>query len=331
MKHPCYPIISALCVFWLSLSGCIHTYPDGDGVDPTLLQLGVEVIIDLDWQPENVTLTKTGDFYDCSHRLIIEFNRNGKLHGRCEHLLTAEEYVKGDIKLIMPFDFNAVSYSVTAWMDCVDSSSSTDNISGFYDISSLSEIKRKDNHIRWDAEAECAFAFTEINLREYKDQWNAKVVVPLTLSSPVGRFEFVATDLDAFCNHISENIGRGETYSICLAFEGRIATSFNLCDNEASTYLTSPEYYFPFSYQSLYQSDGMILSGSAFVDDSPQTVKAKVLVYNSARMIVSKSPVIQFPIERGKVSVITGEMLADYYTGSFNINNIWDGEIIIEL
>lgn len=327
MKHPGFHIIPVLCFLWLSLSGCIHTYPDGDGIDPTLVQLGVEVSIDIDWQPIEVALTKADDIKDCTHRLIIEFNRNGKLHGRCEHLLSEEEYAKGNIKLIMPFDFNAVTYDISAWLDCLVN----DNNENFYNTSSLAEITRNDNHIVWTDVAECAFASTSVNLQEYKDQWNAKVVVPITLTSPIARFEFVATDFSEFYDFIAPNIGKGETYTVCLAFECRIAKAFNAAKNEGATYLSNPEYYFSLSPPEIESSGGKIICGSIFLGDRPQTIQAKVLVFNSARMIVSKSPTIQFSVERGKITKITGDMLTDYYTGSFNINNIWDGEIIIEL
>lgn len=331
MKNADFKIIFTLCTMWLALSGCIHSYPDGEGVDPTLLQVGVELSVDIDWQPVAVSLTKaSGVSHD--YRLQIEFYRNGKLHGRCEHRLSADEYAEGKIRLIMPFDFNAVEYTVTAWLDCIDTSSTAGDSSDFYNATSLSEIKRSDNHIRWSDEAECAFASSRINLEEYKDQWNAKVVVPLSLTSPIARFEFVATDFNEFYDYVSDKVKRGETYSVCLAFECRIATAFNAKKDEASIYLTNPEYNFPFPLPDIPASfDGKIISASAFVSDKPQTLKAKVLIFNSARMIISKSPDIEFPIERGKLTTVTGEMLSDFYAGSFDINNIWDGEIIIEL
>lgn len=311
----------------LLFAGCIHTYPDGEGVDPTLLQVGVEVDIDLSWEPQDVAFTKAGDdAYDGGYRLIIEFSRDGEAAERCEHFLTQEEYRQGNIKLIMTFDFHAVAYTVKAWMDCAES---TETSGKFYDTENLNEISRKDNHVSWNGEMACGFAMTEVNLREYKDQWNAKVVIPMTLKSPIGRFELVATDFDDFYSHIQNAVSKGETYSICVSFECRIASTFNVGRKDATTYLTSPEYYFPFPMQT--PSDGRIVSGSVFVGENARTVTVRVLVFNSARMIVSKSPSIEFPMERGKVTVVTGEMLTDYYTGSFNINNIWDGEIVIEL
>lgn len=308
-------------------SGCIHTYPDGEGEDPTLLQVGVEVDIDLSWEPEDVAFTKAGDdVYDGGYRLIIEFSRNGDTFGRCEHFLTSEEYRQGKLKLIMPFDFHAVAYTVRAWLDCAESAETAGR---FYNTENLNEISRRDNHISWSGEMACGFAMTEVNLREYKDQWNARAVIPMTLTSPIGRFELVASDFDDFYSHIQNAVSKGETYSVCLSFECRIPSTFNVGRKDATTYLTSPEYYYPFPEHM--RSDGRIVSGSVFVGENARTVTVRVLLFNSARMIVSKSPSIEFPLERGKVTVITGEMLTDYYTGSFNINNIWDGEIVIEL
>lgn len=302
------------------LSGCIHTYPDGDGIDPTLVQVGAEISVDINWDTNIINFTKS---QDSSHRLIIEFSRNGNKIGRCEHILSSTEYEAGNVRLIMPFDFHAVSYDVNAWLDCT---STLDNQDTFYNAEDLSFVKRNDNHIAWSEDMACACFSSEVNLQEYKNQWGAKVIVPIMLTTPLARFEIIATDLSQFLNFASEYIKLGETYSVCLSFERRVPQGYNVTKSESSSFLESPEYYFQFPF-----SDSKIASGAVFVGDDTMELAAKVLVYNSARIIVSKSPTILFPVERGKITIIKGDLLTDYVSNTINVNNIWDGEIIIEL
>lgn len=308
------------CVIVSAFSGCIHTYPNGDGYDPTLVQAGIELSFDINWETNNVSFTKANDK---RFRLTIEMTRNNNSVGICEHYLSEEEFVAGNVRLIMPFKLHAVAYKVTAWLDIVEYDG---NNSLVYDLSSLSEIRRADNHISWTDRELCATSTTNVNLYTYKDQWGAKAIIPMRLTTPLGRFQIIATDTEKFRDFISESVKRGETYSICLSIENRIARGFNAYEGEIAGYLESPEYYFPFP------GDGSIMAnGSLFSNDEETFIKARVLVYNSARIIISRSPSIQFPLQRGKVTVIKGDLLTDYYTNSINVNNIWDGEIIIEL
>lgn len=310
---------SSAALLSIALNSCIHTYPDGEGYDPTLVKAGVEVTVDINWETQDIFLTKSEPH---DYRLIIEFERNGSVFGRCTHRLSQEKYASGTVKLVMPFDFHAVNYKVTGWIDCLNGES----IDSHYDAEDLTSIRRADNHISWSDNLECASGNANANLQQYKDNWNAKAIIPLVLSSPIGRFRFVATDSPEFRDYISEYVAKGETYHVMLAFSRRVAHVFNAIDNVPSQFLESPEYYFPFP-----ASGSEIASGALFVGSEVTEASARILVYNSARLIVSKSPVITFPVIRGKVTTISGEMLTDYYTNSINVNNIWDGEIIVEL
>lgn len=304
----------------IAVSGCIHTYPNGDGVDPTLVKVGVEISMDINWETQNVIFTKSANN---NYRLIVEFFRNNESTGRYERYLTKEEFADGKIKLIMPFDFHAVNYKVTAWLDIVETDKQSEPI---YDITGLSSIRRIDNHISWSDNNVCAFCSTDISLQNYKDKWGAKVMIPLTLIPPIGRFKIIAEDMTEFRQYIANAVEHGETYSICLAFERRLPSVFNAPENTVTDYLEFPEYYFSFPL-----TGSEIASGAIFLDDTELQLAAKVMIFNSARVIISKSPSIEFPIERGKVTVISGDILTDYYTNNINVNNIWDGEIIIEI
>lgn len=302
------------------LSGCIHTYPDGDGVDPTLVQVGTEISIDVSWDTENIILTKSNNY---DYRLILEFSRNGYPIGRCQHYLSQQDIDNGNVRLIMPFDFHAVKYKVTAWLDCVESVTHSNPA---YNTQDLSYISRYDSHICWSEEKICACNSSEFSLQKYKDLWGAKAVIPIKLTTPLGRFKIIATDINEFRQYISKFVENGETYTVCLSFQSRIPSVFNLEKALTSNYLESPEYFFEFP-----DSESEIISAALLVGENDIHATARVLVYNSARVIVSKSPTIQFNIESGKITVLKGKMLTDFYNNSINVNNIWDGEIIIEI
>lgn len=233
IRHTVITLLAFVIVY--ALTGCIHTYPEGDGIDPTLVQAGIELSIDINWETNNVNFTKA---QDKAFRIVIEMTRNNSSVGKCMHLLSEEEYAAGQVKLIMPFKLHAVSYKVTAWLDAVESVGEDEFV---YDIANLSEIRRSDNHISWNDREICATSTTDVNLQGYKDQWGANVIIPMKLTTPLGRFQIVATDAEKFREFVSESVKRGESYSICLSFENRISRGFNACDKEIAGYLESPE------------------------------------------------------------------------------------------
>ncbi|MBD5356688.1 MAG: hypothetical protein HDR88_06755 [Bacteroides sp.] len=318
-------IIQCISLLLMSIfTCCIHTYPDGEGVDPTLVQIGVEVSIDASWETLAINFSKAEDrINNFDYRLIIEFTRNGKQIGRCEHFLTQEEYAAGHIKLIMPFDFHAVTYNVTAWLDCVEAANHKNST---YYTDDFYEIVRNDHHVIWSDDKMCVYGQTDIDLHAYKDKWGAKVKVPLTLSPPIGRFKIIASDMEGFQDYIKTLKNQEETYSVCIAVDSHIPKEFNAIDNKVIFYQDPAEYYFPMP-----ESGSEIASGEFFVDETGTQISAKIIIYNSARLIVSKSPTITIPLERGKVTAITGSLLTDFYTNSINVNTVWDGEIIIEI
>lgn len=311
-------------VIIMMISSCIHTYPHGDGVDPTLVRIGVEVNIDVSWETQDIPVTKSEtEISDIEYRLIIEFSRNGKNVGRCEHYLTPQQYALGNVKLIMPFDFHAVTYDVIAWLDCVEPGGDQNP---YYDTTSLTNVFRTDNHISWKEDKICVCGKTSVNLQEYKDKWGIKVTVPIKLTTPLGRLQIIASDIDEFSEYTAPYLEQGEQYSVCLSFENRLGKGYNIWDNIVTNHVDNPEFYFP-----LPLNDNTIIEAAFFPGENELLLNAKILIYNSARIIISKSPSIQFPIERGKITIINGKLLTDYYTNNINVNNIWDGEIIIEL
>lgn len=323
--------IENICFFLLMLVmvSCIHTFPSTDSVDPTLLEVGVDLSLDIDWTVIDYPLSKADDSKPINdYRLIIELSRNGSYVGRYEYFMTQKEYERGNIQLKIPFEFRAVGYKASIWLDCVDAL--THN-SLHYDAKYLSYINRMDHHISWDDEKACVFGTTDINLQAYRDKWGSKVLMPIHLKSPMGRFRIIATDMPMFSEYVAESIAKGETYSVCVSFEDNVAQAFNANDGVPVDYLDNPEYYFPLSKSALIADSPEVVSGMLFAGERGSMVSAKVVIYNSARVIVSKSPTITFPVERGKITVVTGDVLTEYYTNTINVNNIWDGEIVIEI
>ncbi|GHT29802.1 hypothetical protein AGMMS49574_07580 [Bacteroidia bacterium] len=61
------------------LSGCIHEYPDGEGIDPTLLAAEVSLTFNLQWENyENGTKAALRSADGYSRRFIVEVRREGQ-------------------------------------------------------------------------------------------------------------------------------------------------------------------------------------------------------------------------------------------------------------
>ena len=306
---------------------CIHEYPTGAGSDPSAIDLGIELTIDLKWG-ESITqpFFPTKGRNESDMRVVIEISRNGEIVGRDMFFLSDEEYANGYTRRRLPFTLHALSYEVAVWCDRVDSSSKTEH----FDVSDLSSIKN--NSISgWSSEDACGYAMDTFDLREYRGKWDVKLIKEMTLSHAGARFRLITTDIRKFVEEQLWEIEKGETYTVTINFENDTADSFN-----AFTGAAIRNYSYPAAItvplKPTYDIYGELEIAEGFVFcDSDDMLSMNVTVHNSARMPVVKSPEFRFEVHRGMISIVSGEFLSEIFSGNIKINNIWEGEITVDL
>lgn len=200
-----YTIGFIALVLTIALASCVHDYPgmteEGEeGVDPTLVEVNTEVTLDLELVPleiitqesarsgtnkaRNIT-TKADDGY--RRRFIIEAWREGKPTTRQVTVMeTAEE--DGDAKISLPIHLklHALEYTLAVWTDYVKAGT-TDDL--YYDTDNLQQVACTDPYTGSTPHRDCLYGTAALDLRQYRDEWNARVQVKVDMVRPLAKYE----------------------------------------------------------------------------------------------------------------------------------------------
>lgn len=317
-------LIPAIMMF---LSGCIHEYPHGNaGENPNALNVGLELELQLQWIQRAVEVEMGSKSSSSLHRIIIEASKDGKAAGRDIICLSDEQFANGEIRHTLSFRMLPAQYDIVVWTDCV--SPDRDNL--FYDPSSLSEISMISSPVVWEKEMQCGYACQTIDLRQY-DSKSTSAKETIKVENAGSRFELVATDITDFLEAQDYKIQHGETYTIELNFSSPYFTTFNAITGgvgkQINNFSTEGELWLPFGlYDSLTIAEGIL-----FTPEEGQTVEMAITVFDSAKMPVVRTPYFSFDVNRGYLTRVFGKFMSEEFSAGFQIDNIWAGEVIIDL
>lgn len=329
------PIVT-LCLILLTsifLTGCIHTYPTPEeSIDPT--EISVELTIEFADEWSSIQTTLSDNASDATRaenwplRLYIEIEGHSGVSNHLTRVIESQEIVEGHYNFTLPFKLKAEEYTIAVWVDYLNPDTSEPL---GYDISQPYLIKELLPRGEETEKRMCLTTTTKFDLSHLAGQWETTDKINLTLTSPMTRFRLVANDYEDFMAQTEEARKHGEKYYITLRYDSDIPGSFNLPEGLAMDPLSGCEFTTPLIALTIPGIEMAIASDWLFNPPTRHTHTMTVSVFNSAKAIVAQTTDISFPTERGKVTTITGKLLTNFITGGIQINNIWAGEIIIEL
>ena len=247
MKKRYYLLFLLIILF----TSCVHDYPtmtdDGEeGIDPTLVQVNTEVTLDLELVPlEAITnkarpkATKTA----ACRRFIIEAWRDGRVARReVTTLEKAEE--SGDNKITLPVNLklHAVEYTLVVWTDYVKANTKEDL---YYNTEDLQQIVCTDPYTGSTDYRDCLYGTASLDLRPYRDKWNARVQVCVDMVRPLAKYEIIATDVKDFLRKTKRQRTDGEIFTITFSYGFYFPTAFNAlsgkpADSQTGVQFTTP-------------------------------------------------------------------------------------------
>lgn len=323
-----WQVMVMACILVLPCS-CIHTYPKPDRLtDPTEISVALMLNFSDEWGDLHGALRANERADGWLQRIYISLrDKNGSATGFTT-TVSSEEIADGQYRLELPSRLKASKYFIAVWADYINPVTLQPIA---YDISTPSLIRELIPRGEETDARRCLTALGEFDLTHLSGKWDASEEVNLTLSSPMARIRLVADDYSDFLSQTAEARLRGEHYYVSVAYDSEIAGGFSLPDGIAMDPVGGCGFTADLPVISMPGIEMCIASDWLFNPSGRYVYTLTVSVFNSAKAMVSQTAGIPIEAERGKITTVSGKLLTNFISGGITIDNLWEGEIVIEI
>lgn len=343
-----YTIGFIALVLTIVLAGCVHDYPsmteDGEeGVDPTLVEVNTEVTLDLELVPLEIITqknarsgtnkarsgtTKADDGY--RRRFIIEAWQEGKPTARQVTVMETAEEEDGDGKISLPIHLklHALDYTLAVWTDYVKAGT-TDDL--YYDTDNLQQVACTDPYTGSTPSRDCLYGTTPLDLRNYRDEWNARVQVKVDMVRPLAQYEIIATDVKDFLRKTKKQRADDETFTITFSYGFYLPMVFNVLSGKPADSRTGIAYTTPLTVPTDGQKECTIGTDFVFVNGTESFVSLSMEIRDSGGNVISRTTGLEVPYRRGHLTTVRARFLTNEMQGGVDIDDDFDGNIDVDL
>ncbi len=339
-----YTIGFIALVLTIVLAGCVHDYPsmteDGEeGIDPTLVEVNTEVTLDLELVPLEIITQKnarsgtdnarsgtTKAATDCRRRFIIEAWRDGKPESRQVTVMEdAEEEGNGKITLPIRLRLHAVEYTLAVWTDYVVAGTDTDL---YYNTDNLQQVACRDPYTGSTPYRDCLYGTTALDLRQYRDEWNAKMQIKVDMVRPLAKYELIATDVQKFLEKTQRQRAEGAAYTITVSYGFYFPLGFNVLTGKPERSEMGVAFTAPLAVADDGSGECTLASDFIFVNGEESYVPLEIRITDSEGGVVSLTTGLNVPYRRGHLTTLRGRFLTSKVSPGVGINPDFDDDDI---
>ncbi|CAK7078065.1 MAG: hypothetical protein PARBA_03240 [Parabacteroides sp.] len=331
-------------VLTIVLAGCIHdfpvTTPDGEeGIDPTLVEVNTEVTLDLELVPLEIitqknarpetTKSRVGEQTDYRRRFIIEAWHEGKPESRQVTVADdAEEDSDGKITLPIHLKLHALDYTLVVWTDYVAAGTDTDL---YYDTKDLQYVACTAPYTGSTPYRDCLYGTAALDLRQYRDEWNAKVQVKVDMVRPLAKYELIATDVAEFLGRTAQQRAQGESYTVTFSYSFYIPAVFDVLAGKPCESWPEISFTLPLALPEEGETFHTVGTDFIFANGGEASVLLTMEIRDSRGNRMSRVSGIDVPYRRGHLTTLKGAFLTSEMKGGVEIDTEWDGEVEIDM
>lgn len=339
MKQRYYIGLIALALSAL-LAGCVHDYPtmtpDGEeGIDPTLVEVNTEVTLDLELLPLEIitqanarsgtTKAADGEQTDYRRRFIIEAWRDGKPQARQVTVMEETEEDNEGISLPIHLKLHAVEYTLAVWTDYVAAGTDTDL---YYDTKDLQCVACTAPYTGSTDYRDCLYGTAALDLRPYRDRWNARVQVAVDMVRPLAKYELIATDVQEFLEKTRRHRAGGAAYAITVSYGFYFPLGFNVLTGKPERSKMGVAFTAPLTVAENGNGECVIASDYIFVNGEESYIPLNIEIKDNAGNGISRTTGIDVPYRRGHLTTVRGHFLTNRYDAGIGIDPDFDDEDI---
>lgn len=315
----------------LALYGCdtILQYPEGEGTDPTLIDVNLSIGIDMKLDEEPSLLPEydkiMSDGYDI--RYIAEVYRTGGSYAETsenlvERIVCTEDSMPEDGIFVLDrsISVHAGSYSLMIWVDFVAEGKADDL---YYDTGSLHEVRymmQGGKYSGYDISKDAFAGKADIDLTGYAGSRFEKIEVKAEVKRPFAVYKVIATDAEKIMPKTSEAryglyfpLGYNVFYGAPDAFSPGIGYSFDVYAAEGI-------------------GEAVIASDMVFIDDEETFYYLDMDIISESGTTINSVDGLCINLSRNRMTVIKGQFITkEFENGGVGIDPGFDDEIVVPI
>lgn len=352
--------ISSLIVALFAFTSCdVHEFPtDSQELVPLRLHLEFDtempLIKTVNYTRSEVISGEEDEKIESSHdiRYIIKAYRTDNMIGENRTADTTFIFTKSDLSNLnhsVTIELHEGSYNLKVWADCVDAGSDKDK---YYNTLDFAEIilANEEYHIGSSDYRDAFKGEVSVQIPSGASNKNSIITprneVAITMSRPMGKFKFIATDAEEFATHMAEILNTPgihhldsdkmsyeqlldsidiKQFKVIFRYNSFMPCSFNMFTDKVADSWTRAN----FSSQMHSEHDKELTLGFdyIFVGKNETELSISVDVYSKNGELLCSSKPIMVPIARSKLTIVKGEFLSLHSsTGGALIDPGYDGD-----
>ncbi|MCL2651634.1 MAG: hypothetical protein FWD60_11510 [Candidatus Azobacteroides sp.] len=342
-----YKLYRLLFLLFLTASFCgcnlVHEFPDGNAVDPSLIDVDLSLSINMQFSSDTTFLTYASTLSgDYDIRYIVDIyeaaadsaSANYDVNNRIRRIVRTESDVVTD----GVYDFGdtlklqAKKYQLFAWIDFVAKGTNTDM---YYDTNDLQQVSVILQNGRYEGYTTTRDAFSskaEVDLTPYKGQRYVHYQALMNMIRPFAVYQIITTDIEQYATY-----HQSSTYATPIPASTNV--SYNIYFPMGyNTFLDLPENFqsgisYPYDVTDVVPGkEAIIASDYVFVgNDVFYQINFDILDSNGAHINTVNN--LRVDLKQNHVTVIRGEFLTkDVNNNSgIGIDDGFAGEIIVPI
>lgn len=324
------------------MTGCLYEHPvmteDGEiGVDPTSVTLDTKLKLNfaMPAAEENGTplaRPEAGNAPKYRHRFIVDAYLNRVFVAR---QVVYQNIADGRDEITLPVSMklHARNYEIAVWTDYVQMPNEEESITGTEDYF----YNATDNHLltvlgsdtyRGNNEYKDAFCGNaQLNLEEYRDEWNAQISVDMTLTRPVARYTLVANDVAKFLKLVDAGKLTGKSVTARLKYISYLNCGYNVLQRLPRHGLMYMQYEKNISFSDLQNKTTVPLAFDYVfaADDAVTRIPVTLEIADSNKKIIASAS-FNVTVEAGKHTTVTYGFLTADPNGGIDFDPDFDGK-----
>ena len=201
----------------------------------------------------------------------------------------------------------------------------------YYDTEDLQRVACRDPYTGSTDYRDCLYGTTALDLRQYRDEWNAKVQIKVDMVRPLAKYELIATDVKDFLRKTKKQRADDAAFTITFSYGFYLPTVFNVLAGKPADSRTGVTYTAPLTVPDDGTEECRIGTDFVFVNGAESFVSLSMEIRDSGGNVISRTTGLKVPYRRGHLTTVRARFLTNEMQGGVDIDDDFDGDIDVDL